>query len=367
MVSMGGWSPTPYAAAYTASKFGLRGFSASLREELRDRPGIRVSAVFPALVDTPGFLHGANMSGRALDPGGPFIAPEEVARVMVDLALEPRDEVAVGWAGQRGAGGLRAGAEHHGARDRRRDAALPPQRAAGAAQRGRAAGAGAGRHDGQRRLAGAAARPRRAGLRRPAAPRAGGLGAGGPRPDTRRGAAGRAAALVFRRGSERTSDKPSAPPTGGRHRRGRKRHGARPGRFRGGLRRPRGARRAGDDDAARGRGRAARARAGRRGRPLGQPSGLHRDRRGLERRVPRRVPRRDAAADRGTVLRGAGRARSTAAPRRPGRRSCCSRRRPSRTGGGPVSAGPRSFTEASPTCRASHRPQAAEWVFGAGG
>ncbi|MBD0273521.1 MAG: SDR family oxidoreductase [Acetobacteraceae bacterium] len=97
MVSMGGWSATPYAAAYTASKFGLRGFTASLREELRERPGIRVSAVFPALVDTPGLSHGANVSGRALDPGGPFIAPEEVARVMVRLALHPRDEVAVGW------------------------------------------------------------------------------------------------------------------------------------------------------------------------------------------------------------------------------------------------------------------------------
>ncbi len=97
MISMGGWSPTPYAAAYTASKFGLRGFNAALREELRDQPGIRVSAVFPALVDTPGLQHGANVSGRALDPRGPFIAPEEVARVMARLALHPRDEVAVGW------------------------------------------------------------------------------------------------------------------------------------------------------------------------------------------------------------------------------------------------------------------------------
>ena len=97
MVSMGGWSPTPYAAAYSASKFGLRALTASLREELRDQPGIRVSAVFPALVDTPGFLHGANLSGRALEPVGSFIAPEEVARVMVRLALHPRDEVAVGW------------------------------------------------------------------------------------------------------------------------------------------------------------------------------------------------------------------------------------------------------------------------------
>ena len=97
MVSMGGWSPTPYAAAYSASKFGLRALTASLREELRDQPGIRVSAVFPALVDTPGFQHGANVSGRALEPAGSFIAPEEVARAMVRLALHPRDEVAVGW------------------------------------------------------------------------------------------------------------------------------------------------------------------------------------------------------------------------------------------------------------------------------
>ena len=97
MVSMGGWSPTPYAAAYAASKFGLRGLTASLREELRDRPGIPLPAVFPALVDTPGFLHGANVSGRALEPSGPFIAPEEVARVIARLALHPRDEVAVGW------------------------------------------------------------------------------------------------------------------------------------------------------------------------------------------------------------------------------------------------------------------------------
>jgi NADP-dependent 3-hydroxy acid dehydrogenase YdfG len=30
-ISIGGWAPTPFAAAYTASKFGLRGFTASLR------------------------------------------------------------------------------------------------------------------------------------------------------------------------------------------------------------------------------------------------------------------------------------------------------------------------------------------------
>ena len=97
MVSIGGWSPTPYAASYAASKFGIRGFTASLRAELAPHPDIRLCAVFPALVDTPGFLHGANMAGRALRPSGPMLAPETVAEVFVGLALRPRDEVAVGW------------------------------------------------------------------------------------------------------------------------------------------------------------------------------------------------------------------------------------------------------------------------------
>lgn len=97
MVSLGGWAPTPFAAAYTASKFGLRGFTASLRQELRRRPGIRVCAVFPAMVDTPGFVHGANVSGRTLDPGQLLYAPEEVADTIVHVVRHPRDEIAVGW------------------------------------------------------------------------------------------------------------------------------------------------------------------------------------------------------------------------------------------------------------------------------
>lgn len=95
--SIGGWAPVPFAAAYAASKFGLRAFTASLRQELVAEPGIHVCGVFPAVVDTPGFQHGANVSGRALDPGGPISPPEAVAEVMVRLAHRPRDEVAVGW------------------------------------------------------------------------------------------------------------------------------------------------------------------------------------------------------------------------------------------------------------------------------
>ncbi len=97
MVSLGGWAPTPFAAAYTASKFGLRGFSASLRQEVRRHPHIHVCAVFPAMVDTPGFVHGANVSGRNLDPGPMLYAPEEVADTLVHVVRHPRDEIAVGW------------------------------------------------------------------------------------------------------------------------------------------------------------------------------------------------------------------------------------------------------------------------------
>ena len=96
-VSMGGWAPTPFAAAYTASKFGLRGFSASLRQELARHRHIHVCGVFPAIVDTPGLEHGANVSGKTLNPGHLYYAPEDVADAFLRLVRHPRHEVAVGW------------------------------------------------------------------------------------------------------------------------------------------------------------------------------------------------------------------------------------------------------------------------------
>ena len=101
-ISLGGWAPTPFAAAYTASKFGLRGFTASLRQELRTHPDIHVCGVFPAIVDTPGFVHGANTSGRRLDPGPLLYQSEDVAETFVRLVRAPRDEVAVGWPARAG-------------------------------------------------------------------------------------------------------------------------------------------------------------------------------------------------------------------------------------------------------------------------
>ena len=96
-ISMGAWAPMPFASAYTASKFGLRGLAASLRQELAEHPHIHVCGVFPSMIDTPGIQHGANLSGRNVDPGPYLYAPERVAETIVGVAHHPRAEVAVGF------------------------------------------------------------------------------------------------------------------------------------------------------------------------------------------------------------------------------------------------------------------------------
>ncbi|WP_235578299.1 SDR family oxidoreductase [Pseudorhodoferax sp. Leaf267] len=90
MISLGGWVPTPYAAAYVASKFGLRGWSATLRAELSDTPGVHVCDVAPAFVNTPGLRHGANFTGRRLSGPPGMSDPDHVAAVIVRLARKPR-------------------------------------------------------------------------------------------------------------------------------------------------------------------------------------------------------------------------------------------------------------------------------------
>ncbi|MOA60484.1 short chain dehydrogenase [compost metagenome] len=61
----------PYAAAYSASKFGLRGLTEALRGELTAFPEIHVCDIYPAVMDTPGFRDGGNYTGHALTPPGP--------------------------------------------------------------------------------------------------------------------------------------------------------------------------------------------------------------------------------------------------------------------------------------------------------
>lgn len=94
--SIGGRVPMPFAASYSASKFGLAGFTEALRSELAARSGIRVCGVYPAYVDTPTYLESANYTGRALRPVPPVVPPERVAERIVGLALRPRRSARVG-------------------------------------------------------------------------------------------------------------------------------------------------------------------------------------------------------------------------------------------------------------------------------
>ncbi|VWX57740.1 Short-chain dehydrogenase [Burkholderiales bacterium 8X] len=96
MISLGGWVASPYAAAYTASKFGIRGFSESLRAELSKLPRVHVCDVYPTFVDTPGISHGANYTGRSIAPPPPVLDPRRVADAIVSLVKRPRASVYVG-------------------------------------------------------------------------------------------------------------------------------------------------------------------------------------------------------------------------------------------------------------------------------
>jgi short-subunit dehydrogenase len=95
-LSVGSWVAQPFAAAYSASKYGLRGLTEALRGELTPWADIHVCDVYPAAMDTPGFRDGGNYTGSALKPPPPVYDPRLVAKAMVELALRPRASKTVG-------------------------------------------------------------------------------------------------------------------------------------------------------------------------------------------------------------------------------------------------------------------------------
>ncbi|WP_419808260.1 SDR family oxidoreductase [Sphingomonas sp.] len=96
MISVGGFVATPWAAAYAASKFGLRGFSQALRGEMSKIARIHICDVYPTFVDTPGIDHAGNHAGGALGLPVGALTPETVAKAVVRLADHPRDTTVVG-------------------------------------------------------------------------------------------------------------------------------------------------------------------------------------------------------------------------------------------------------------------------------
>jgi uncharacterized protein len=87
--SLQGKSASPLSSVYTATKFGLRGFSLSLRLDMADH-GVGVSCV------SPGFVRDAGMfadSGAPLPPGVRTVAPDAVAAAIVRAIERNRAEV----------------------------------------------------------------------------------------------------------------------------------------------------------------------------------------------------------------------------------------------------------------------------------
>jgi short-subunit dehydrogenase len=95
-ISVGGWFPTPYGAAYTASKFGIRGFSEALKGELNEYPDIHICDLYPGFLDTPGIQHAANYTGKVLKPAPPVYDPYKVATAVVSLIQNPRSRATIG-------------------------------------------------------------------------------------------------------------------------------------------------------------------------------------------------------------------------------------------------------------------------------
>lgn len=96
MISLGGFTASPFLSAYSASKFGLKGFAESVRAELADYPNIHLCDVYPSVVDTPALRHAGNYTGKALSAPPPLLDPRQVADAVVALADTPRNSVVLG-------------------------------------------------------------------------------------------------------------------------------------------------------------------------------------------------------------------------------------------------------------------------------
>ncbi|HYB28484.1 MAG TPA: SDR family NAD(P)-dependent oxidoreductase [Solirubrobacteraceae bacterium] len=89
--SLQGKATTPASSVYSASKFGLRGFSLALRQDLRPH-GVGVSVVLPGFIRDAGMFADA---GAALPPWIGTRRPEDVAEAVASAIERDRAEVEV--------------------------------------------------------------------------------------------------------------------------------------------------------------------------------------------------------------------------------------------------------------------------------
>jgi len=91
VASLAGRTPVPGSAAYSASKFGLRAFTFSLAEEIRDA-GIKLAVVSPGPISTQFILADIDKTSD-LTVSQPMSTAEEVAQAILDLCGNKQREL----------------------------------------------------------------------------------------------------------------------------------------------------------------------------------------------------------------------------------------------------------------------------------
>jgi NAD(P)-dependent dehydrogenase (short-subunit alcohol dehydrogenase family) len=86
----------PRMGSYVVAKWGQLGLVRVLQMEVRDAPGVSVSAVQPGGVDTPIYFQGASWTGSTGRPPPPVYSPQRVARTVLSTLDRPRRVVQAG-------------------------------------------------------------------------------------------------------------------------------------------------------------------------------------------------------------------------------------------------------------------------------
>lgn len=98
MISVAGYISAPLISSYSASKFGLRAFTDSIRREVAPL-GIKVSAIYPGFAKTEFGQHiGRNEAyGSIRNKINVHMSSEYVAGKVVQLAKHPRRKLIIPW------------------------------------------------------------------------------------------------------------------------------------------------------------------------------------------------------------------------------------------------------------------------------
>jgi NAD(P)-dependent dehydrogenase (short-subunit alcohol dehydrogenase family) len=91
----------PLQSVYCASKHGIKGFTEALRLELRrENTDIHVCLVMPSSINTPLFRNARSKVGVKPMPIPPIYEPAVVAEALLELARNPKRDLAVGGSGK---------------------------------------------------------------------------------------------------------------------------------------------------------------------------------------------------------------------------------------------------------------------------